>query len=64
VTGDNQEAEVPILARRTTNSLVYRQGERVSFSAAEFSEIAFACNFFADDLASKLPVLPDEVPVG
>jgi hypothetical protein len=37
-------------------------GEKVTFNSAAFSEIAFACNMFASDLAAKLPTLPAAAP--
>jgi hypothetical protein len=37
-------------------------GEKITFNSAEFSEIAFACNMFASDLAVKLPTLPAANP--
>jgi hypothetical protein len=49
--------EVQILGRIVTRSRTYRLGERVMFTANEFSEIAMACSFFATQLASRLPVI-------
>ena len=46
-----------IFIDRVSRSKTYRRGERVTFTAADFNEIAFACHMFAGELASKLPVL-------
>jgi hypothetical protein len=51
------EPEVQILGRIGTRSRTYQLGERVTFTANEFSEIAMACSFFAKQLASRLPVI-------
>jgi hypothetical protein len=47
-----------ILMKREIRARSYALGEKVTFSSTEFSEIAFACNMFAGDLAAKLPSLP------
>jgi hypothetical protein len=47
-----------ILMRREIRTRSYALGEKVAFNSAEFSEIAFACNMFASDLAAKLPTWP------
>jgi hypothetical protein len=52
---EGQEQEVPVLIRRVSYTKSYRAGERVTLSADEFFEIAFACHMFADDLGRKLP---------
>jgi hypothetical protein len=54
----DQQTEVPFLARRVTRSRSYQIDERITFTAADFSEIAMACHFFAGDLGSKLPTVP------
>jgi hypothetical protein len=54
---------VEILMRREVRTKSYALGEKISFKAPEFNEIAFACYMFASDLASKLPALaarPDQ----
>ena len=53
--------EVQILGRLVTRSKIYRLGERVTFTAGEFSEIAMACSRFGGELASKLPTIPAAV---
>ena len=58
VDAEDGEPEVQIMMRRVTASKTYRMGERITFSADQFSEIAVACNLFATDLAAKLPTLP------
>ena len=47
-----------ILMKRENRARSYALGEKITFNSAEFSEIAFACNMFAGDLAVKLPTLP------
>ena len=49
------EPEVQILGRLVSRSRTYQLGERITFTASEFSEIAMACSQFGNDLASKLP---------
>ena len=49
--------EVQILGRIVTRSRTYRLGERVTFTANEFSETAMACSFFGEQLARGLPVI-------
>jgi hypothetical protein len=49
--------EVQVLSRIVTRSRTYRLGERVTFAANEFSEIAMACSFFGTQLAGRLPVI-------
>ncbi|WP_363350193.1 hypothetical protein [Methylocystis echinoides] len=49
------QGQVPIFGQRVSYRKSYRAGERVTFSADEFFEIAFACHLFADDLGRKLP---------
>ena len=44
-----------ILMKREHRVRWYALGEKITFNSAE---IAFACNMFASDLASKLPTLP------
>jgi hypothetical protein len=50
-----------ILMKREIRIRSYALGEKVTFNSAEFSEIAFACNMFASDLAAKLPTLATAV---
>lgn len=52
--GDERD-EVEVFMRRETRHRTYQRGERVTFTADELYEIAFACNLFASDLAAKLP---------
>ena len=49
---------VPIFLRRVTRSREYDLGEPIIITPPEFYEIAMACHMFANDLASKLPLLP------
>lgn len=58
----DQPIEVPILLRRVTRSKTYESGERVTFTANDFYEIAMACYLFASDLGSKLPVISPPTP--
>jgi hypothetical protein len=58
VNAEDGEPEVQIMMRCVTASKTHRLGERITFSADQFSEIAVACNIFATDLAAKLPTLP------
>jgi hypothetical protein len=51
-----------ILMKRENRARSYALGEKITFNSAEFSEIAFACNMFASDLAAKLPTLPPAEP--
>jgi hypothetical protein len=44
--------------KRENRARSYALDEKITFNAAEFSEIAFACNMFAGDLAAKPPTLP------
>jgi hypothetical protein len=44
-----------ILMKRETKTRLYALGQKITFTSAEFSEIAFACHMFAGDLAAKLP---------
>jgi hypothetical protein len=58
VDAQDGQPHVDILARRITSSKVYELGQRIGFTAGEFSEVAVACSLFATDLAGKLPRLP------
>ena len=51
-----------ILMKRETKTRLYALGQKITFTSAEFSEIAFACHMFAGDLAAKLPVLTVTAP--
>jgi hypothetical protein len=57
VDAEDGEPEVQIMMRCVTASKTYRLGERITFNANQFSEIAVACNMFATDLVGKLPTL-------
>jgi hypothetical protein len=57
VDAEDGEPEVQIMMRCVAASKTYRLGERITFNANQFSEIAVACNMFATDLAAKLPTL-------
>ena len=50
--------QVAVYWKIKDRTLVYRLGERVLITNADFHEAAMACNFFASDLVSKLPTLP------
>lgn len=54
--GDDRK-EVVLLSKRETRARVYVIGERITFTADEFQEIAFACVLFISDLVTKLPKL-------
>ena len=56
VNSGDGELEVDILGRLMPRSRTYQLGERINFTTSEFSEIAMACSYFGNDLASKLPV--------
>lgn len=58
VNAHDEQPYVDILVRITTRSKTYGVGERITFAPSEFSEIAMACSFFGNELASKLPPLP------
>lgn len=49
------EKDSLIGVRRESYERTFQLGERVSFVAAEFQEIAMACYFFANDVKEKLP---------
>lgn len=49
------EPAVQLLGRLVPRSRTYRLGERITFTASEFSEIAMACSYFGNELANKLP---------
>lgn len=49
------EAGELVVFRREIRERDFRVGERITFNAAEFDEIASACFFFANDLGHKLP---------
>jgi len=51
------QSEVQVLGRFDSRSKTYQLGERVTFTAGEFGEIAMACSFFGQQLASRLPLL-------
>jgi hypothetical protein len=57
VDASDQYPEVQILGRLVTRTRTYELGERVTFTASDFYEIAMACHFFAIDLVSKLPTV-------
>lgn len=52
--GDGRK-DVEIYSQRITRTRTYRSGERITFTADEFQEIAFACTLFLSDLVAKLP---------
>lgn len=52
--GDGSK-EVQVCSQRVTRTRAYRLGERITFTADEFQEIAFACTLFLGDLVAKLP---------
>jgi hypothetical protein len=47
--------EVEILMRFETRQRPVQIGDRLTFTLAEFSEVAFACNFLGTQLANRLP---------
>jgi hypothetical protein len=57
VDAQDGEAEVQLLSRQTQRSKRYELGERITFTASEFGEIAMACNLFASDLVYRLPTI-------
>jgi hypothetical protein len=46
---------VDVLMKIETRERSLGLGERISFTSAEFSEIAFACYFLGQQLSSRLP---------
>jgi hypothetical protein len=52
--GDDR-AEVEILARLEARKRSVSLGERLTFTLAEFNEVAFACHFLGRQLATRLP---------
>lgn len=64
--GSDQEVEVhgetfvekggTLLVKRTARERRYALGDQVTFTPAEFHEIASGCWLFANDLAAKLPI--------
>jgi hypothetical protein len=52
--GDDR-AEVQILMRLDVRKRSVPLGQRISFTLAEFNEIAFACHFLGTQLATRLP---------
>jgi hypothetical protein len=52
--GDDR-AEVEILMKIETRERSFVRGDRLSFASADFNEIAFACHFLGQQLASRLP---------
>lgn len=52
--GDNR-TEVQTFAKIELKKRSFALGERLSFSAVEFNEIAFACHFLGQQLSSRLP---------
>lgn len=52
--GDDRE-HVKVFVKREARERIYALGERVTFSADDFHEIAFSCNLFINDLVNKLP---------
>lgn len=47
--------EISVYVKRVTRSREYALGDPVVISVADFAEIAMACHFFAEEIASKLP---------
>ncbi|MET4201307.1 hypothetical protein [Bradyrhizobium sp. LA6.12] len=58
IEADEHTEMVEIMTKRESRLRSYAWGEKITFKSAEFSEIAFACNLFAGDLATKLPTAP------
>lgn len=52
--GDDR-TDVEILAKLDVRQRSVALGERLTFTLAEFNEIAFACHFLGQQLSSKLP---------
>jgi hypothetical protein len=55
VVGMIVEEGAEIVAIRSAVERTYKLGETITFSATEFSDIALACCYFANDLCTKLP---------
>ncbi len=49
--------ELFLQVKRSPNTKRYKLGERISLTAKDFGEIAFGCTLFAQDLATKLPIV-------
>jgi hypothetical protein len=56
IEGDEEGGGARVGVRMITGTREYKLGARITFTAAEFEEIALGCWFFAGDLARKLPV--------
>lgn len=52
--GDGQP-DVQVLMKLGMKKRKFELGQRITFSAAEFNEIAFACHFLGQQLATRLP---------
>jgi hypothetical protein len=57
VEADDGQSGVEILLRVDTRQRSLTLGERLTFTLAEFNEIAFACHFLGQQLSTKLPKL-------
>jgi hypothetical protein len=55
IEGEDDQEEVSIFMKMTTETREFKVGERISFSADEFEEIGYGCWAFATDLSKKLP---------
>jgi hypothetical protein len=53
----------PIYLRRGSRERVYKLGERIQLSPADYQEITQACWMFVSDLGKKLPGTPLSTPV-
>jgi len=55
VNAEDGEPEVQLLGRSVTRTILYNLGERISFTAAQFAEIAAACHHFGATLRPSCP---------
>ncbi len=63
VDGNDDEGGVQIFTRlEATERRRFSKGQRVSITASEFNEIAFACNYFVGELARKVGEVSSAVP--
>jgi hypothetical protein len=53
--GQYFEKDTTIFIRRDVRVREYKMEEKIAFSSADFSEIAYACTLFANDVKAKLP---------
>jgi hypothetical protein len=58
VDAQDDKEQVQIFMRIDLRELRFSKGKRLCLSSRDFNEIAFACNYFVNDLAAKVATLP------